>query len=176
MADLNPLEEAVGLPGSSWTNSALHRNRSPNEWERAVLLWANAVRLLRLPDAVKTKVIGQDISEGHARALLPLEEADLQIEALETVLRQGLNVRQTEELVRRMLQRAAPRTEPTQQTRALSPEEQALETEFRQMAEHQGSVGAREIRNWSSRYSVSIPKRNFRVSTKSWSKGSRSPD
>jgi len=131
-ADLNPLEEAVAYR-QLMDEFGLTQEQVAERVGKSRVAVANAVRLLRLPDAVKTRVIGQEISEGHARALLALEEENLQIEALEMVLRQGLNVRQTEELVRRMLQRDVQRPEPASQTRALSPEEQALETEFRRM-------------------------------------------
>jgi ParB family chromosome partitioning protein len=49
------------------------------------------------------------ISEGHGRALLGLPSAVEQLVALEAVTRQGLNVRQTEELVRRMAEKPAPK-------------------------------------------------------------------
>jgi ParB family chromosome partitioning protein len=55
-----------------------------------------------LPDSVKNALIEKRISEGHARALLALAKPDAQTAALRTVLAQGLNVRQTEELVRKL--------------------------------------------------------------------------
>jgi ParB family chromosome partitioning protein len=88
--------------------------------------------LLRLPDAIKSKLLSQEISEGHARALLTLESEELQLAALQVVLQKALSVRQTEELVRALLQKkAASRPEP--QAAALSPEERALENDFRRV-------------------------------------------
>jgi ParB family chromosome partitioning protein len=88
---------------------------------------ANALRLLQLPDFGQDALAGGQISEGHARALLGLRDApDLMKQALATLIKQQLSVRQTEELVRRL------RTEPVspKATRTVPPETRALETEF----------------------------------------------
>jgi len=61
---------------------------------------ANALRLLRLPHAVRERVVNGELSEGHARALLGAPD-DVMLAALaEKVVRGHLSVRQTEELVR----------------------------------------------------------------------------
>ncbi|HET9930935.1 MAG TPA: ParB/RepB/Spo0J family partition protein [Polyangiaceae bacterium] len=61
---------------------------------------ANALRLLRLPHAVRERVVNGELSEGHARALLGAPD-DATLAALaEKVVRGRLSVRQTEELVR----------------------------------------------------------------------------
>jgi ParB family chromosome partitioning protein len=62
----------------------------------------NTLRLLKLPDVIKNALIEGRISEGHARALLALSTLEAQAAALRTVLKQELNVRQTEELVRKL--------------------------------------------------------------------------
>jgi ParB family chromosome partitioning protein len=61
---------------------------------------ANALRLLRLPHAVRERVVNGELSEGHARALLGAPD-DATLAALaDKVVRGRLSVRQTEELVR----------------------------------------------------------------------------
>jgi ParB family chromosome partitioning protein len=62
----------------------------------------NTRTLLELSNPVKTALAEGKITEGHARALKGRATAKAQQAALETVLNQGLNVRQTEELVRRL--------------------------------------------------------------------------
>jgi ParB family chromosome partitioning protein len=59
----------------------------------------NTLRLLDLPDVVQQAIRKNQISMGHARALLALPTIKAQSAALQSVLTQGLNVRQTEELV-----------------------------------------------------------------------------
>ena len=61
---------------------------------------ANTVRLLGLPDPVREALEQAMISEGHARALLALPTAAAQISACRTVVRKGLSVRETEDLVK----------------------------------------------------------------------------
>ncbi len=62
----------------------------------------NSIRLLNLPDALKDGLLSGLISEGHARALMGLEETRSMIEAYKQVLRERASVRRTEELVRQM--------------------------------------------------------------------------
>lgn len=62
----------------------------------------NTLRLLKLPEDVKTALVEAKISEGHARALLALPSQAAQSAALQTILSHELNVRQTEELVKRL--------------------------------------------------------------------------
>ena len=130
-ADLNPLEEAQGYR-QLMDEFGLTQKQVAAQVGKSRAAVANAVRLLRLPDALKTKLIDLEINEGQARALLALDDEDVQIDALEVVLKKGLNVRQTEELVRNIVRRKTSEMPASPPTRALSPEEQALEDEFRQ--------------------------------------------
>ncbi len=62
---------------------------------------ANRLRLLNLPEKVRDALQAGRITEGHARALLALDTEPAQLAVLTRIEREGLNVRQTEELVRR---------------------------------------------------------------------------
>jgi ParB family chromosome partitioning protein len=62
---------------------------------------ANALRLLRLPDEVKTAVSEGALSMGHARALLAIEDPDRMIQLARQAMARGLSVRAVEQLVRR---------------------------------------------------------------------------
>ncbi|RIK22400.1 MAG: hypothetical protein DCC52_13735, partial [Chloroflexi bacterium] len=64
---------------------------------------SNALRLLKMPDALKDAVLNESISEGHARALMQIPDAAKQEKLLAHVADENLSVRQTEELVRRTL-------------------------------------------------------------------------
>lgn len=70
----------------------------------------NTLRLLKLPETVRAALSAGQISEGHARALLRLNTAQAQLAALQTILRYAFNVRQTEDLVKRMLGEKVPVT------------------------------------------------------------------
>ncbi len=58
----------------------------------------NSIRLLRLTPAVQNAIRGGEISAGHGRAILSLDSSELQRELFETILKEGLNVRQSEVL------------------------------------------------------------------------------
>ena len=89
---------------------------------------ANTLRLLGASEEVKRALLVGDIREGHARALLTVEHEEAQEAALAVVLKQGLNVRQTEELVRRL----AGEREERPMTPPPSPELLALENTIRE--------------------------------------------
>lgn len=63
---------------------------------------SNTLRLLDLPDALKDGLLSGAITEGHAKAVLGLEEVNLMIQAYKQILKDNLGVRSTEEFVRRM--------------------------------------------------------------------------
>jgi ParB family chromosome partitioning protein len=67
----------------------------------------NYLRLLRLPEAVKENVISGAVSQGHARALLALEDDTAMLNALSRILKNNLSVRQTENLVKDMMEEKA---------------------------------------------------------------------
>jgi ParB family chromosome partitioning protein len=60
----------------------------------------NTLRLLKLPEVIQTAVRKGDITSGHARALLALEDPALQIGLFQRIIDKGLSVRQIEGLVR----------------------------------------------------------------------------
>jgi ParB family chromosome partitioning protein len=102
-ADLNPLEEA-GAYRQLMDEFGLTQEQVAERVGKSRAAVANTLRLLRLPDEIKAALAAERISEGHARALLALPDAGLQRRALVLVETRGLNVRQTEELARRLLE------------------------------------------------------------------------
>jgi ParB family chromosome partitioning protein len=87
----------------------------------------NAVRLLKLPQPVKTRLADGTLTEGHARALQALEGEAAILKALIVVTRRALSVRQTEEMVRRSL--AEPKAKAKKA--AASAETRSLEDRLR---------------------------------------------
>ena len=66
---------------------------------------ANKIRLLKLPPLVKKILSDNNLTERHARALLKLHDEQLQLKVLKHVCEKGLNVKKTEELVERAIER-----------------------------------------------------------------------
>lgn len=99
-SDLNPLEEAAAYR-QLVDEFGLTQEEIARRVGRSRPSVANTLRLLSLPESVRLSVGRGELSEGHARALLGAEtEADL-LSAYREVTARSLNVRQTEELVRR---------------------------------------------------------------------------
>ncbi len=100
--DLNPLEEASALDrlirefGLTHAEAATAVGRS-----RATV--SNLLRLQELSDKVKSMLEKRQLEMGHARALLSISNAVQQYDAARQVARKGLSVRDTERLVKRML-------------------------------------------------------------------------
>jgi ParB family chromosome partitioning protein len=127
-ADLNPLEEATAYQ-QLVQEFGLTQDQVAERVGKSRVAVTNTLRLLRLPAEVKQALADGTIHEGHARALLTLPTPEAQMAALKTVIKQNLSVRQTEELVRRLLAEP-PAPQPPKPVAA---ETQALEDEFRQI-------------------------------------------
>ncbi len=128
-ADLNPLEEALAYRhlvedfGLSQSEVAQRVGKS-----RPAI--NNVMRLLAASAQVQQALLDERITEGHGRALLGLDSAEAQDQALEQVLDKGLSVRDTEALVRRM--RESTGTTPAAKPDADSPHIRALEERFQE--------------------------------------------
>jgi ParB family chromosome partitioning protein len=125
-ADLNPLEEASAFR-QLVEEFGLTQEQVAGRVGKSRVAVTNTLRLLRLPAEVKQALAEDAIREGHARALLGLPTPEAQIAALKIVKSKALSVRQTEELVRRLV--AEP--PPPKPKEPISPEIQSLEQEFR---------------------------------------------
>jgi ParB family chromosome partitioning protein len=98
-ADLNPIEIAEAfdrlIKEYSYTQQTLAERVGK---DRATV--ANALRLLKLPPRIRTMVIGRELSEGHARALLGAPSDRAMADIAEKTVRGKLPVRKVEQLVR----------------------------------------------------------------------------
>ena len=100
-SDLNPLEMAEAYRQLNEVFGLSHELIAQQVGKSRASV-TNAIRLLKLPLIIRSALTGGHISEGHARALLALPTQEAQIAAFQTILRENLNVRKTEELVQRM--------------------------------------------------------------------------
>lgn len=72
---------------------------------------ANKLRLLKLPEAVQQAILQREITERHARALIKLKEEAAQLEVLQQIIEHELNVKETEQLIKKMFE---PKEKPKQ--------------------------------------------------------------
>ncbi len=98
--DLNPIEEAKGYR-TLMHDYGLTQEETARSVGRSRPAVANSLRLLSLSSPVMNLVEIGELSAGHARALIPIENADKQLEAAQEVIRRSLSVRSTERLAAR---------------------------------------------------------------------------
>jgi len=96
--DLNPLEAAQGYAALQQKHGLSHEEIAEHlGLDRSTV--TNTLRLLRLPPEVQQMIAAGVISAGHARALLGLDSAAAQSQLAKLIVKQGLSVRQAENLV-----------------------------------------------------------------------------
>lgn len=103
--DLNPMEEAKGYQ-KLMTDYAMTQEEAAAGVGKSRSAVANALRLLNLCPAVASHVEEGKLSAGHARALLAIENPELQARAAEQVMAKALSVRKTEELAAKLKKEA----------------------------------------------------------------------
>jgi ParB family chromosome partitioning protein len=124
--DLNAIEIALTyqklIDTKGYTQEALSERVGK---KRATI--TNYLRLLKLPAEIQMGLKDKRIDMGHARALIPMEDPEIQLALYEQILAAGLSVRQVEELVRNASEETpeAPETpaSPAKSARKLLPEE-----------------------------------------------------
>lgn len=126
-ADLGALETAEAYRQLTEDFNLSHEEIAARVGKNRVTI-TNTLRLLKLPDDVKESLAEGIITEGHARALLALPTPEAQSAALKSILKNDLNVRQTEELVRKLGGEKPQRLSPPPP----DPEIKALEEQLRQ--------------------------------------------
>ena len=115
--DLNPIEEAEGYAILCGKYNLTQEEIAKRVGKSRPAI-ANSLRLLKLPPEIKSALKSGDISAGHARAILGVRKSLQMMTLYQKVIRSGLNVRQTEELVKNVaesskelqkIQKSAPR-------------------------------------------------------------------
>lgn len=102
--DLNPIEEALGYH-TLLEEFHLTQERISQQIGKSRSAIANSLRLLSLEEPIQKLLVQGEITGGHARAILSLEDSKLRIVLAKRILDENLNVRQAESLAKQ-LQRA----------------------------------------------------------------------
>lgn len=112
--DLNPIEEAEAYRRLI-EEFGLTQEEAASRVSRSRTAVTNSLRLLRLSEEVRQMVIRGELTMGHARALLSLEDEKLQNDTASQIIRKKLSVRETEKLVKKLLE--PEKTEPVRESR-----------------------------------------------------------
>ncbi|HUD71692.1 MAG TPA: ParB/RepB/Spo0J family partition protein [Dongiaceae bacterium] len=131
--DLNPIEEAKAydlLVSQMHLSQADIAKRVGRERSSV----ANSLRLLKLPDSLQRLLQENTLSFGHAKAIMAISEPATQIRVADEVVRRLLSVRETEALVKKLLEPAAPKSgaAPGGVAGAVDPNLQAAEARLRE--------------------------------------------
>lgn len=111
--NLNPIEEAIALQRLITEFGMTHQQVADAVGKSRASV-TNLLRLLALPEEVKSMLERGLLEMGHARTLITLPEA-VQLEAAEIIVARGLSVRETEQLVRQLQAPAAGKASPQKQ-------------------------------------------------------------
>jgi ParB family chromosome partitioning protein len=119
--DLNPIEEGEAYRRLQEEFSLSQENIAKKIGKDRSTV-ANLIRLLKLPERVRSDLVEGVLSMGHARALLALPGSEEQLRARGTIVKRGLSVRETEKLVQSLLKKKTKRKtapEPDSHMRAV---------------------------------------------------------
>ena len=105
-ADLNPIEEALGYR-QLIDEFGLTQEEIAVRVAKSRTAITNTMRLLNLDEQIQNMLVQGVITSGHARALLSLEDTQMQLKAAKEILDKKLSVRETERLVKRLQKEAS---------------------------------------------------------------------
>lgn len=109
--NLNAIEEAQGY-SELMSRFQLTQEEVATKVGKSRAVVANSLRLLKLPTGLQGYIRDGRLSVGHAKVVLGLATEKLQQQAAERVIKEGLNVRQTEGLVAKLQERASGPAKP----------------------------------------------------------------
>ena len=116
--DLNPIEEATAYQRLIQEYN-LKQDEVAEKVAKNRVTITNSMRLLKLDSRVQQMLIDEKISGGHARALLPITDAEMQVTTAIKVFDERLSVRETEKLVKKMLEGTRKEENPEKQQEKL---------------------------------------------------------
>ncbi|MEH7273050.1 nucleoid occlusion protein [Neobacillus vireti] len=109
--ELSPIEEAIAygklLELHNLTQEALAQRLGKGQ-----STVANKLRLLKLPQQIQESLLNKEITERHARALIPLKDPEKQVLLMQDIIARNLNVKQTEDRVARLLEEKNQKPKP----------------------------------------------------------------
>lgn len=110
--ELTPIEEAIAY-GKLLQLHQLTQEALAKKLGKGQSTVANKLRLLKLPQEIQNALLKKEITERHARALIPLKNEELQVKLLIEIIDKNLNVKQTEDRVVKLLEQTNAKPKPT---------------------------------------------------------------
>ncbi|MBU5477710.1 ParB/RepB/Spo0J family partition protein [Eubacterium sp. MSJ-13] len=120
--DLNPIEEAEAYE-QLIKEYNLKQDEVADKVAKSRVAITNSLRLLKLDERVRRMVIEEKLKSGHARTLIPIEDGNLQYELAQKIFDEKLSVRETEKLVKSILN---GKTAKKQNKKEINPQEEII--------------------------------------------------
>lgn len=146
--DLNPIEEAIAYK-RLLTEFNLKQDEVAERVAKSRTTVTNSMRLLKLNEKVQQMVIDEMLTTGHARALLAIEDQEIQFQAAQKIFDEKLSVRETEKLVKNILKGNSPNSEKTTEN---DEEKKRLKTIYHELEEKmKQALGTKVIINFKDK-------------------------
>jgi ParB family chromosome partitioning protein len=116
--DLNPIEEAQAYK-RLLEEFNLKQDEVADRVSKSRTTVTNSMRLLKLTDSVQQMIIDGMLSTGHARALIPIEDPEQQLQLAQRIFDEKLSVRDVEKIVKNMLKPADEKKENEDKQQAI---------------------------------------------------------
>jgi ParB family chromosome partitioning protein len=127
--DLNPIEEAIAFKRLA-EDFSMTQEQIAKRVGRSRVAVANTVRLLSLEDDIRASLVSGQISEGHARALLAIDDRATRLDAWRRIVADALTVRQAEEIAKQLKATQGVRRDG-RSLRRIDPQTRAIEDDLR---------------------------------------------
>lgn len=101
--DLNPIEEAMAYK-RLLTEYSLKQDEVAEKVSKSRVAITNSMRLLKLSEEVRQMIVDELISSGHGRALIGITDEKIQVQIAQRIFDENLSVRETEKLVKQILE------------------------------------------------------------------------
>lgn len=134
--DLNAIETALAYQKLIDSNGFTQAELSERVGKKRTTI-ANYLRLLKLPAEIQVGLKDKRIDMGHARAMISIDDPEVQLALYEQIITQGLSVRNVEELVRNAS--AGEEVKPQEVAASPQPSRKILPEEFKILKEHLSS-------------------------------------
>ena len=138
--DLNPIEEAQAYK-RLLTEFNLKQDEVAERVSKSRTAVTNSMRLLKLCDGVQQMIIDDMLSTGHARALIPIEDPELQLQLAQRIFDEKLSVRDIEKLVKDLHKPPKP---PKEENKTLQAIYQEISERLKQSLSTKVSVSAKQ--------------------------------
>lgn len=140
--DLNPIEEALAYK-RLLTEFSLTQDEVAERVSKSRTTVTNSMRLLKLDERVQQMIIDDMITTGHARALISIEDKNIQYELAQKIFDEKLNVREVEKLVK-SIQSPKPKKEPKKVNESLELVYRDIEERLKQSLGTKVSIQSKE--------------------------------